>query len=496
MAAYLLALDQGTSSSRALLFDQEARLLAVHQIPLPVEFPQPGWVEQDPEAIWRSQRDAARAVLHETLTAEDRLLGIGIANQRETTIVWERETLTPIGPAIGWQCRRTADVCANLEAAHGNTIRARTGLVADAYFSGPKIAWLLDSVPGARARAEAGELVAGTVDSWLLAKLSGGTLHLTDRTNASRTMLFDIHRMAWDSELAAAMRVPIHMLPEVRPSIAEFGLASAETLGFEAPILSVVGDQQSALVGQACHAPGPAKVTYGTGAFLLAHTGTQAAGPVPGLLTTPAVAANGQPTADPAYALEGSVFSAGAVVQWLRDELQLIDESAAIETLAESTDDSGGVAFVPAFAGLGAPHWKPDTRAMLAGISRGTGAPQIARAVLESIAFRVREVVEALEAASDTAVAQLRVDGGAARNDLLLQIQANVLQRPVVRPAEIETTAFGAALTAGVSAGLWPDLQATSRFWQPAAQFDPNSDLEQAYTRWEAARDAAIALGS
>ena len=496
MAAYLLALDQGTSSSRALLFDQEARLLAVYQIPLPVEFPQPGWVEQDPDAIWRSQRDAARAVLQQTLTAEDRLLGIGIANQRETTIVWERETLTPIGPAIVWQCRRTAHACADLESTLSSTIRARTGLIADAYFSGPKIAWLLDSVPGARARAEAGELVAGTVDSWLLAKFSDGALHLTDRTNASRTMLFDIHRLAWDPELASAMRIPIDMLPEVRPSIAEFGLASAQTLGFEAPILSVVGDQQSALFGQACHQPGPAKVTYGTGAFLLSHTGTQATEPVAGLLTTTAVSASGHPSTDPAYALEGSVFSAGAVVQWLRDELRLIDESAAIEQLAASTEDSGGVALVPAFAGLGAPHWKPNARAMLAGISRGSGAPQIARAALESIAFRVREVVEALEAAGETDVAHLRVDGGAARNDLLLQIQANALHRPVVRPAEIETTGFGAALTAGVSAGLWPDLQATSRFWRAAAQFDPDADLEQAYTRWEAARDAAIALGS
>ncbi|MEE9278034.1 MAG: glycerol kinase GlpK [Dehalococcoidia bacterium] len=489
MAEYLLALDQGTSSSRAFLFDRRARLLAARQIAVPVHFQRPGWVEQDPLEIWRTQRDAARAVLRDACTADDRILGIGISNQRETTVVWDRATLEPVGPAIGWQCRRTATVCRTLHASHGDAIRRITGLRADPYFSGPKIAWLLDATAGTRERAVAGDLAAGTIDSWLLAKLTNGAAHLTDETNASRTLCYDIHTHGWNPSLCAAQEVPLSVLPEVTPSLGEFGVAAGEHLGREIPILAVAGDQQAALFGQACHQPGPAKVTYGTGAFLLAHTGGAAVGPVPGLLTTIA-AGDGTP----AYALEGSVLSAGAVVQWLRDELHLIRASHEIEALAASAPDSGEVSLVPAFTGLGAPHWVPAARGLIAGLSRGTSAAQLARAALEAIAFRVREVVSALDAARDAAVDELRAGGDAARNDLLLQIQADTLQRPVVRPSEPETTALGAALMAGVVAGVWPSVTATSDAWHPAKRFLPAGDLEATYNRWRRARDAAISL--
>ncbi len=467
----------------------------MRQLPVLVTFPREGWVEQDPESIWESQRDTARAVIADACTAEDRIVGLGIANQRETTVVWDRETLEPVGPAIVWQCRRTAEACRTLEASHGAAIRGKTGLVADAYFSGPKIAWLLDAVPRARDRAERGELAAGTVDSWLLARLTKGAVHATDRTNASRTLLYDIHAGRWDAELASAQGVPLGMLPAVQPSLGEFGVAAGGVLGKEAPIVAMAGDQQSALFGQACHGPGPAKVTYGTGAFLLTHTGETAAGPVDGLLTTVAAVSAGAAVDDPAYALEGSVFSAGAAVQWLRDSLGLIDHSAQIESLAASASDSGGVSLIPAFTGLGAPHWEPDARAMIAGISRGTGAAEIARAALESIAFRVREIVEALDAAGGSAIDELRVDGGASANGLLLQIQANAIGRPVVRPAEIETTARGVALMAGVVTGAWPSAEATGESWKPSLRVVPSGDLEEAYTRWQGAREAAVRLG-
>ncbi len=499
MADVILALDQGTSSSRAFLVDREARLFALRQIPLQSRFPQSGWVEHDALEIWHSLRDAARALLRDALPPDDRVVAIGIANQRETAVVWDRVTLEPIGPAIGWQCRRTAQACATLERSHGDTIRRKTGLVADAYFSGPKIAWLLDAVPGARRRAEAGDLAAGTVDTWLLARLTNGAAHRSDRTNASRTLCYDIHRDAWDAELCRAQGVPLALLPQVVPSISEFGVAAAEHLGCSAPVLAVAGDQQAALFGQACLQPGPVKVTYGTGAFLLTHTGPRALGPVPGLLTT--VAAS---SAEPAYALEGSVFSAGSLVQWLRDELHLIDDSAAIESLAAATPDSGGVAIIPAFSGLGAPHWQPDVRAMIAGLSRATGAAQIARAALEAIAFRVRDVVEALDAARGEPIAELRVDGAAAANDLLLQIQANAIGRPVLRPAQLETTALGVALMAGVGAGFWNTThtpasrrqvtQAPVQRWRAETRFDPTHDLTPTYNRWQQVRDAAIRL--
>ena len=500
MTDFLLALDQGTSSSRALLFDGKARLVAVQQIPLPVSFPRAGWVEQDALGIWETQRDAARAVIESACTAEDRIVGLGITNQRETTVVWNRETLVPIGPAVVWQCRRTAEACRDLEARLGDAIRRKTGLIADAYFSGPKISWLLDSVPGARERAARGELAAGTIDTWLLANLTKGSVHATDRTNASRTLIYDIHTGAWDSGLATAQRVPEATLAKVRSSLGEFGVADPDVLGREVPILAAAGDQQAALFGQGCHGPGPIKVTYGTGAFLLTHTGSRAVGPVPGLLTT--IAADGtaendshEPSNGPTYALEGSVFSAGAIVQWLRDSLDLFDESAEIEALAGSTPDSGGVSLVPGFTGLGAPHWEPDARGMIAGLSRGTTAAQIARAALEAIAFRVRDIVTTLQATTEHTTHELRVDGAAATNTLLLQIQANAIGRPVVRPSQIETTALGVALMAGVVAGIWPDISATEAARTPALRVTPNGDLDQAYTRWQAARDASIALG-
>jgi len=497
---FLLALDQGTSSSRALLFDRKARLVAVRQIPLPIAFPRAGWVEQDAVAIWETQRDAARAVIRDACTAEDRIVGLGIANQRETTIVWDRRTLQPIGPAVGWQCRRTAEICRALKSSHGDSIRRQTGLVADPYFSGPKIAWLLDSVPGARERADRGELVAGTVDTWLLANLTTGAIHATDRTNASRTLIYDIHTGAWDAALATAQQVPQSVLADVQPSLGEFGVVDPNLLGHELPIVAVSGDQQAALFGQNCHAPGPVKVTYGTGAFLLTHTGPSAIGPVPGLLTT--VAADEAASAEASttkghstYALEGSVFSAGSIVQWLRDTLGLFEESAEIEALASSTADSAGVSLVPAFTGLGAPHWEPEARGMIAGISGGTSTAQIARAALEAIAFRVRDIVETLNSSTDYPVNELRVDGGAAANALLLQIQANAIGQPVIRPAQLETTALGVALMAGIVTGVWSDVAATEAAWTPELRITPNGDLDQAYTRWQAARDASIELG-
>ena len=509
---YVLALDQGTSSSRALLYDAglydagsgggAGRVVATEQIALPMRTPQPGWAEQDAERIWTTQRDAARAVLSRC-DAGDRVLGVGIANQRETVVVWDRATLSPIGPAVSWQCRRTAAACVSLAERWGAAIRARTGLVADAYFSGPKIAWLLDQAPGARARAERGELAAGTVDAWLLARLTGGLVHATEATNASRTMLWDIHAARWDAELCAAQGVPAAVLPEVLPAVSRggtaFGVTAVEALGRALPVLAMVGDQQSALVGQGCVAAGSLKVTYGTGAFLLTHTGASAVGPPAGrtpaaradagLLTTRAVSLPGE---DARFALEGNVFSAGSLVDWLADLLGVADGSA-VSDLASGVTDSGGVLVVPAQGGLGAPHWRPAARTLLAGVSAATGRGELARAALEGIAFRVREVVEASEAAMGSSIGEVRVDGGLSMSDALMQIQADVLQRPLVRPADVETTARGAALLAGLAAGCWDALPAPDAAGE--RRFRPQGDLEATYGRWREALAASVELG-
>jgi glycerol kinase len=472
---WVLALDQGTTSSRAIVFDERGDVRGVGQRAFRQIFPQPGWVEHDPEEIWQSQLAAARAALAQAGVAARELACIGITNQRETTLLWERGSGRPVANAIVWQCRRTAPLVEELRA-RGLTdlIRARTGLIPDAYFSATKIAWLLDHVPGARAAAERGDLAFGTVDTWLIWKLTGGAAHVTDRTNASRTMLLNLDTLRWDPDLLAALGVPAALLPEVRPSVADFGIAAPEWLGAAVPITGVAGDQQAALFGQGCVAPGAAKNTYGTGCFLLMHTGGRRIDPGDGLLATAAASADGTPQ----YALEGSVFVAGAAVQWLRDGLGIITSPEECEPLAASVPDSGGVVVVPAFTGLGAPHWDMYARGAILGLTRGSTRAHIARATLEAIALQTLDVVEAMERSAGQSLAELRVDGGGAANDLLMQIQADLLGRPVVRPAVTEITALGAASLAGLGAGVWPGTDVLPSGTAPARTFQPAMPAE------------------
>jgi glycerol kinase len=471
----ILALDQGTTSSRAIAFGRDGRPVAVAQQPFEQRFPAPGHVTHDPEAIWSSQLEVARSVVRE-VGGPERIAAIGITNQRETTIVWDRATGEPIADAIVWQSRITAPACERLRAAgHEALFRARTGLPLDAYFSGPKIAHMLDAVPRARSRAERGELCFGTVDTFLLWRLTGGAqgagaVHATDSSNASRTLLFDIHRLTWDEELLALVGVPAPVLPQVRPSSGVLGRTAPELFGRPIPIAALAGDQQAATFGQACFEPGQAKNTYGTGAFLLMNTGTEARGSANGLVTTVGWRlGSGAAT----YALEGSVFSAGSAVQWLRDGLGIIERAADVEPLAAGVDDTGGVYLVPAFTGLGAPHWDPDARGTIVGLTRGTGRAEIARATLESIAFQVADVLEAMAADSGRRLGVLRVDGGAAANDLLLQLQADVLDVPVERPVVGETTALGAAYLAGLAIGYWSGLDEIAANWALDRRFEP-----------------------
>ncbi|MFG6468208.1 glycerol kinase GlpK [Roseateles sp. BYS87W] len=485
----LLALDQGTSSSRALVFDRTGRLLAVAQRELPQHFPQPGWVEHDAQQIWEHQVACAREALAK---AGVKPAAIGITNQRETVVLWDRRTGEPLHRALVWQDRRTAPLCEQMKAQGLEPrIRELTGLVLDPYFSATKLRWLLDHLPGARERAVRGELAFGTIDSWLLWKLTDGRVHATDPSNASRTLLFDIHRGDWSDELLAAFDIPRALMPEVRPSAGVFGQAAE----FGIPIAGIAGDQQAALFGQAALAPGQAKNTYGTGCFLLMHTGDQPQASTQGLLTTRAA----QVGATPQYALEGSVFVGGAVVQWLRDGLHAIGASHEVQALAASVPDAGGVMFVPAFAGLGAPYWRPDARGALLGLTRGTSQAHIARAALESIAFQSAAVLAAMNAdvaaaaARGAGVAQLqelRVDGGACANDLLMQFQADLLGLPVLRPRVIETTALGAALLAGLGAGLWASTGEVASIWQLDRAFEPRMSRDEAGARmaqWERA---------
>jgi len=468
----ILALDQGTTSSRAIAFGRDGRPVASAQQPFEQRFPSPGHVTHDPEAIWSSQLEVAQRVVRD-VGGPARIAAIGITNQRETTIVWDRATGVPIAEAIVWQSRITAAACERLRAAgHESLFRARTGLPLDAYFSGPKIAHMLDAVPGARARADAGELAFGTVDTFLLSRLTGGAVHVTDVSNASRTLLFDIHRLAWDDELLALVGVPRAVLPEVRPTAGLFGETVPELFGRPIPIAALAGDQQAATFGQACFRPGQAKNTYGTGAFLLLNTGTEPRDSANGLLSTIGwqLAANGPVT----YALEGSVFSAGSAVQWLRDGVKAIAAAGDVEALAASVEDSGGVYLVPAFTGLGAPYWDPSARATIVGITRGTGLAELARATLESIAFQVADVLQAMAADSGERLQTLRVDGGAAANDLLLQLQADVLGAPVERPVVAETTALGAAYLAGLTVGYWQGLDDIEANWVLERRFEPS----------------------
>lgn len=483
----VLALDQGTTSSRALLFDREGRTLATARREFTQHFPRPGWVEHDPDDIWSSQvAVAAEALARAGLEPAD-LAAVGITNQRETTILWDRASGRPVHPAIVWQDRRTAGQCEQLrQEGIEPLVRERTGLLLDPYFSGTKLAWLLDNVPGARRRAERGELAFGTVDTWLLWRLTAGTVHATDPSNASRTLLFNLHTGAWDEDLLRLLRIPASLLPEVRDSSGGFGRASAGTALAGAPLAGVAGDQQAALFGQACFTPGMAKNTYGTGCFMLLQTGARPVASQNRLLTTVAWRMGGRTE----FALEGSVFIAGAVVQWLRDGLGLIREAAEIEALARSVPDAGGIVFVPAFAGLGAPYWDPLARGLIAGLTRGTTAAHLARAALDAIAHQSHEVLRAMERDAGVPLRELRVDGGASANNLLLQIQADVLGVPVVRPANIETTAFGAACLAGLATGFWADRAELARHWCMDRTFAPAADpgtRQAAHAAWSKA---------
>jgi glycerol kinase len=472
---YLLALDQGTTSSRALVIDYSGKVISVAQKEFTQFFPQPGWVEHDPNEIWMSQRGvAADALIRANINLAD-IAAIGITNQRETTVVWDRKTGEPIFHAIVWQDRRTAPICDQMRAdGLEELVDSRTGLVIDAYFSGTKVRWLLDNVPGARERAERGELAFGTIDSWLIWKLTEGKVHVTDETNASRTMLFNIHRRDWDDELLKALHVPRSILPAAKSSSEVYGEATVDTLA-GIPIAGIAGDQQAALFGQMCSKPGMVKNTYGTGSFMLMNTGTDPIASKNKLITTIAWRQGGHTY----YALEGSVFITGAVVQWLRDGLGIIKTSPEVEALAASVPDSGGVLFVPAFVGLGAPHWDAYARGAIVGLTRGSTAAHIARAALDSIAFQVTDVLTAMEADSGIKVAELRVDGGACANNLLMQTQADLLGVPVVRAANPETTAMGAAYLAGLAVGFYKSTEEISSQWASDRTFEPKIGAEE-----------------
>jgi glycerol kinase len=503
--SYLLALDQGTSSSRSIVFDAQGRIVAMAQREFRQIYPQPGWVEHDPREIWSSQLATAQEALADAGLGAEAIASIGITNQRETTLVWNRATGEPLYNAIVWQDRRAEPTCAMLrERGLEPTFRAKTGLVIDAYFSGTKLKWILDTVPGARAAARRGELAFGTVDSWLIWQLTGGAdaatraqaVHATDVTNASRTLLLNVRSNTWDDELLGLLDIPRALLPAVHPSSFEYGSTRRELLGASVPIGGVAGDQQSALFGQACFRPGLAKNTYGTGCFMLMHTGTRFETSSNGLITTSAA----QPGATPEFAFEGGVFIGGAVVQWLRDGLRAIAASGEVQTLAEGVPDSGGVLFVPAFTGLGAPYWNAQARGAIVGLTRGSTVAHIARAALESIAFQSAALLAAMSrdavAAGGAPVAELRVDGGACVNDLLMQFQADLLGIPVVRPQVIETTALGAAYLAGLSCGLFGSLDELAAQWRVERTFNPTLPRERAAERmaqWEHAVRQAVA---
>ncbi|HWP43601.1 MAG TPA: glycerol kinase GlpK, partial [Blastocatellia bacterium] len=468
---YVLALDQGTTSSRAILFDRSGRPLYTAQQEFEQLYPQPGWVEHRPEDIWLSQLAAAQRLLRESAVRPDQVAAIGITNQRETTIIWDRETGEPIHNAIVWQCRRTAEDCDRLRSEGlSDLFQQRTGLVIDAYFSGTKVRWLLDNLPGARELAAQGRLAFGTIDSWLIWKLTAGRVHATDPSNASRTLLYNIERGEWDDELLAALDVPRQVLPHLAPSSGLIGETDPALFGRAIPIAGVAGDQQAALFGQVCTSKGMSKNTYGTGCFMLLNTGREPVWSKSRLVTTIAWKIGEAPME---YALEGSVFIAGAAIQWLRDGLGIIDSAAESEALAESIGDNGGVYFVPAFVGLGAPHWDAYARGTIVGLTRGSRREHIARAALESICYQTRDVLERMREDSGIELSELRVDGGAARNDFLMQFQADILGIPVVRPANTETTAAGAAYLAGLAVGFWTGLNELGELWQRERTFEP-----------------------
>ena len=480
MTQYILALDQGTTSSRAIVFDRRGQIVSKAQKEFTQHFPQPGWVEHDANEIWATQSGVMGEALSGAGIRASDIAAIGITNQRETTLIWDRKTGQPIHQAIVWQDRRTAGYCDELRAAgQAELFQRKTGLVLDAYFSGTKVRWLLGNVPGARQRAEAGELCFGTIDSWLVYKLTGGELHLTDASNASRTLLYNIHTGEWDDELLALLDIPRALLPEVRGSSEVYGLTSKGLLGAQVPIAGIAGDQQAATFGQACLDVGMAKNTYGTGCFMLLNTGSEAVESHHRLLTTVGWQLNGERT----YALEGGVFVAGAVVQWLRDGLGIIRSAAEVEELAARVPDSGGVYLVPAFVGLGAPYWDPYARGTIVGMTRGTTAAHIARAALESVAFQSAELLDAMQQDSAAPLQELRVDGGGSTNDAMMQFQADILGLPVIRPKVTETTALGAAYLAGLAVGFWSGLDELRTLWQVGSRFEPNMSGDQRASR-------------
>ena len=476
MADYILSLDQGTTSSRAIVFNQSGAVLSIAQKEFRQIFPQSGWVEHDAKEIWASQIGVANEALATLGIHASDIAAIGITNQRETTVIWDRATGEPIYNAIVWQDRRTASLCDRLKAdGYEALFQRKAGLVIDAYFSGTKIKWLLDNIPGARERADRGELAFGTIDSWLVWKLTSGALHITDASNACRTMIFNIHTGSWDDELLQILHIPHSLLPEVRSSSEIYGKTAAGLLGAQVPIAGIAGDQQAATFGQAALKPGMVKNTYGTGCFMLLNTGEGPVDSAHKLLTTVAWQINGQTT----YAVEGGVFVAGAVVQWLRDGLGIIKRSEDVEALAQQVDDTDGVYLVPAFVGLGAPHWNSYARGTITGLSRGSTAAHIARAAIESMAYQTADVLNAMQQDSDIEILELRVDGGASRNDLLMQFQADILDIPVVRPQVSETTALGAAYLAGLAVGYWQDLQTIVSLWQVGKRFEPKMESAQ-----------------
>jgi glycerol kinase len=468
---YVLSLDEGTTSARAALYNERGERIAMHSLPFDSYYPNPGWVEHDALAIWRAQIEATRQVIDIANIRPGSIAACGITNQRETVVVWNRITGEPVAPAIVWQCRRTADFCKELAASrHSRLIEEKTGLVIDAYFSGSKIRWILENVPGVRAQAANGDILFGNIDTWLIWNLTGGKAHVTDLTNASRTMLMDLATGTWDDELLSILEIPRAMLPDIVPSSGRVGVIASTILGAEIPISGIAGDQQAALAGQACFRAGLSKNTYGTGCFALTHAGGKQPRSTHRLLGTRAAAI----TAEPQFAVEGSVFVAGAVIQWLRDQLGLINNAAESEAMAMSVKDSAGVYVVPAFVGLGAPHWDANARGLISGLTRSSGKAHVVRAALESIAFQSRQLIDAMEADSGELITELRVDGGAAVNNLLMQFQADILGKPVIRPTDVETTALGAAYLAGIAENVWSGVEEVESFWRVERRFEPH----------------------
>lgn len=492
MNRYIMALDQGTTSSRCILFNKRGNVVSLAQKELTQIYPKPGWVEHDPMEIWGSQIGVAQEALYQIGADYQNIEAIGITNQRETTVVWDRHTGKPVTNALVWQCRRTADFCDKLKKeGHEEQIRAKTGLMVDAYFSGTKIAWILEHVPTARERAEKGDLLFGTIDTWLIWNLSKGKLHITDVSNAARTMLYNINELCWDQDILALLNIPASMLPKVLPSSQIYGMTDPQIFGGPIPIASAAGDQQASLFGQTCFEPGMAKNTYGTGGFLLMNTGNSPVKSNHGLLSTIAWSVGGEVT----YALEGSIFVAGAAVQWLRDELRMLDWSADSEALATAVLDTGGVYLVPAFVGLGAPYWNPYARGTIVGLSRGSNRNHLVRATLESMAYQTYDVLKAMEEDAGIAIAALKVDGGAAGNNFLMQFQSDLIQTTVERPTTTELTALGAAYLAGLAVGYWSDQRDIKENWEIEKVYHPKMETDhriELLKGWHVAVDATL----